>query len=107
MKDINLMFNSANPEIHFIVSAGQSIDIKTPGVYNVVPINLEKIVAGVAKQEVVTEEPKVVDGGMSVFDMVIKESDNLIMKQSPEYNKNTDILFTQNLSKLLADSRHK
>ena len=46
MSTINLMYNTSKPDIHFVVSAGQAINITQPGIYNIVPIDLENLIAG-------------------------------------------------------------
>lgn len=124
LKDINLMFNATNPEIHYIVSAGQSIDIKTPGVYNVVPLNLSKIVAGYTQ---VSETPTTLTNfnAGSVIESA-HESKSLLANddttsshstltgnkrntQSIQNNKSavSDILFTDNLANLINETRQR
>jgi hypothetical protein len=46
MSTLNLMYNVSYPNIHYIVKAGQSINISDPGIYNIVPIDLEPLIAG-------------------------------------------------------------
>lgn len=114
MKDLNIMFNASNPEIHFIVSAGQSIDIKTPGVYNIVPISLEKIVAGFSESAASTQqlESNLLQDQQQEQQQELQD-EAVSADEVPEPiktfapAKSIDMLFTQNLSALLNNSRMK
>lgn len=46
MSTLNLLYNTNNPGIHYIVSAGQNINITELGTYNVVPIDLQALIGG-------------------------------------------------------------
>lgn len=46
MSTLNLLYNTNNPGIHYIVSAGQNINITEVGTYNVVPIDLQALIGG-------------------------------------------------------------
>lgn len=130
MKDenITLMFNADAPHIHFVLSAGQKIDIKVPGTYEVVPISLNKIVAGYSsyKNNEVYEDNENLSEDSFAGNISQDNQDNTI--ESPETNSifelnqprvpelvqdpikggnPINLLFTQNLSKLLADARYK
>lgn len=139
---LTLMFNAQAPHIHFVLSAGQKIDIKVPGTYEVVPISLNKIVAGYSsyKNNVSEQgENNDVEGGLTnnQYNENIIEygmSDNTVSDnqdiQAPSVISNSvlelnqpntqehikepvkggnpiNLLFTQNLSKLLVDTRYK
>lgn len=92
MKDLNLMFNVENPAVYHIVEAGRSIDISVPGTYNIVPINLDKIVAGHAAP-LAKSEPQ------SLLSIARTENENTVIQQIATHNP--EPLFTKNLSDLL------
>ena len=107
-KDLSLMFNANNPSIYYIVEAGRSINVTVPGVYNVIPLNLDKIVAGYSN------EKATMDRSFAAQDKQIPQS-LLEMKDEIEtleagVTTSTSVqkpitLFTQNLNQLLFDTR--
>lgn len=99
MKDLNLMFNVSDPSVYHIVEAGKSVTIDLPGTYNVVPINLDKIIAGYAAPLPPLQEPET----PSLLDLAINENDKPVTNNTLDTKIDTKIepLFTRNLSDLL------
>jgi hypothetical protein len=106
MKDLNLLYNTSKPDIYFVVSAGHSIPITVPGTYNLVPINLDKIVAGYQDNTIPQPPPST---NTIINKSILSEAEELkggeIDKPSEESIFNTEVLFTQNLSRLINQSR--
>lgn len=106
MKEISLLFNSSKPEIHYLISAGQSIDIQTPGIYNVVPLNLENIIAGFQPKPAL-ELPTVVNNLPESSKSILELNQPAVPREITIQGGKIDTLFTQNLSQLLIEARQK
>ena len=83
MNTLNLIYNVNTPTIHFIVKAGQNIDITEPGTYNMVPIDLESLIGG-ASQNINKASSRLFDSIDNYSNLIGGNQDNFNTTTSSE-----------------------
>lgn len=116
------MYNTENPSIHFVVEGGALIEIKTPGSYAFLPINVEKLIksteveAGSHKQQIaiprqLLHQDKHQDNNIKEESIVEDTEDEVYNKRSKidtlQDNSIIEPLFTNKLFSLIQESRNK